>query len=280
MYAMFSFAPVLFPGPGATLCCGDAQDKDSLRVLLPPWTVESFNTWAKRHMVLDGYSQGVSIEAAWRQCLPLRFLHRRRRAPASHLTSVRTPLARKRRPGRRGEQQFPGQEYTEPIRREAGGRIVPFMHAHPTNKWSGGVVWSLRGPPSCAHHDRVDGDEALRRKIQPKVIVWARRRCITATEGKGAGKSAHPPHMKASCISTRLRSCRINLDPYYDAVKPHDIEDQTLLEIFKTLVAAFHGPWHVRFKNLHRQHTILAMVPVRPCLHPMVYILFPLCLFT
>ncbi|KID84927.1 hypothetical protein MGU_07894 [Metarhizium guizhouense ARSEF 977] len=85
MYAMFSFAPVLFPGPGPRCAAATPKTKTPSRVLLPPWTVESSNTWAKRHMVLDGYSQGVSIEAAWRQCLPLQFLHRRRRA--SDITS-------------------------------------------------------------------------------------------------------------------------------------------------------------------------------------------------
>lgn len=32
--------------------------------------------------------------------------------------------------------------------------------------------------------------------------------------------------------------------------------------------------FHLVFKVLHRQHTILAMIPVRPYLHPMVNIFF------
>lgn len=163
MNAMLFSLRCYFLAPGPRCAAATPRTKDSLGVVAAAVDggEPQVDTWAKRHMVLDGYEgavslrrAGVSIEAVWRRCVHvrLRFLHRRRCAHHQltwHLASVRTPLLPKRRPGRRGEQQFPGQDWIYRAN-ETGSRWknCPIHPCPPGRLINGrpGVVWSLQGP--------------------------------------------------------------------------------------------------------------------------------------
>ncbi|KAH0598306.1 hypothetical protein MHUMG1_03603 [Metarhizium humberi] len=79
MDAMFSSLRCYFLAPGPRRAAATPKTKDSLGVFAAAADggEPQVDTWAKRHMVLDGYDgavslrrAGVSIEAAWRRGPP------------------------------------------------------------------------------------------------------------------------------------------------------------------------------------------------------------------
>ncbi|KAK8912917.1 hypothetical protein VCV18_011866 [Metarhizium anisopliae] len=142
MDAMFSSLRCYFLAPGPRCAAATPKTKDSLGVFAAAADggEPQVDTWAKRHMVLDGYDgavslrrAGVSIEAAWRRLRPCP-----PPVPAPpplrtrHDISHRYGHPSRRRGGLGAEESSnsPGRnECTEPMKREAGGRIVPFTHA-------------------------------------------------------------------------------------------------------------------------------------------------------